>query len=237
MRILPLAIAMLVTLATAASHAEEGRLPDIGSSAGMVLGPAEQGEYGGMLLAQLRHYDYVLDDPLIDGWLRTLGTRLGASSDRPQQSFTFFMLKDRSVNAFATLGGYVGTNAGLVLTAGSEDEVAAVLSHEVAHVTQSHVLRSVERAQKDSVPVLLAMLGAIAVASQAGGESADDAAMAAMMGAQGLMAQRQIDYTRSNESEADRLGMRALARSGTSPTRWPRCFERMQAFVAHKPGR
>ena len=236
MRILPLALAVAIIGAPWVAPAQEGRLPDIGSSAGMVLGPAEQGEYGAMLLAQLRHYDYVLDDPLIDGWLRTLGTRLGASSDRPQQAFTFFMLKDRSVNAFATLGGYVGTNAGLVLTAGSEDEVAAVLSHEVAHVTQSHVLRSVERAQKDSVPVLLAMLGAIAVASQAGGESADDAAMAAMMSAQGLMAQRQIDYTRSNESEADRLGIRTLARSGYQPDAMATMFERMQALSRTNQG-
>lgn len=236
MRILPLVAAMAITLTTGTAPAQDGRLPDIGSSAGMVLGPTEQGEYGAMLLAQLRHYDYVLDDPLIDGWLRTLGTRLRASSDRPQQEFTFFMLKDRSVNAFATLGGYIGTNAGLVLTAGSEDEVAAVLSHEVAHVTQAHVLRSVERAQKDSVPVLLAMLGAIAVASQAGGESADDAAMAAMMSAQGLMAQRQIDYTRSNESEADRLGIRTLARSGYEPDAMAAMFERMQALSRTNQG-
>ncbi|HST45901.1 MAG TPA: M48 family metalloprotease [Luteimonas sp.] len=236
MRILPLAAAFALTCAISVAGAQEGRLPDIGSSAGMVLGPAEQSEYGAMLLAQLRHYDYVLDDPLIDGWLRTLGTRLRASSDRPQQEFTFFMLKDRSVNAFATLGGYIGANAGLVLTAGSEDEVAAVLSHEVAHVTQAHVLRGVERAQKDSVPVLLAMLGAIAVASQVGGESSDDAAMAAMMSAQGLMAQRQIDYTRSNESEADRLGIRTLARSGYEPDAMATMFERMQALSRTNQG-
>ena len=239
MRLLPATIAL--TLAFAATTAPtpapaQQRLPDIGSSAGTLLGPVQQREYGQMLLAQLRHYDYVLDDPLIDSWMRTLGNRLAAASDQPEQSFTFFMIKDRSINAFATLGGYIGTNAGLVLAAGSEDEVAGVLAHEVAHVTQAHVLRGVERAQRDSIPILLAMLGAVAVASQTDSRSSGNAAMAAVAGAQGLMVQRQIDYTRSNESEADRLGMRTLARSGYEPGAMATMFERMQAMSRTNQG-
>ncbi len=221
--------ALVLAVASLCAPAQETRLPDIGSSAGAVLSPARQAEYGQMLLAQLRHYDYVLEDPLVEGWLRGAGTRLAAASDQPQQPFTFFMMRDRSINAFATLGGYIGMNAGLVLAAETEDEVAAVLAHEVAHVTQSHVLRGVERAQRDQVPMLLAMLGAIAVASQSGSNSSDDAAMAVLAGAQGLALQRQIDYTRSNESEADRLGIRTLARSGYDPDAMASMFERMQA--------
>jgi beta-barrel assembly-enhancing protease len=230
------AAAITLALASVCAPAQESRLPDIGSSAGAVLGPAQQREYGQMMLAQLRHYDYVLDDPLVDGWLRGVGSRLAAASDQPRQEFTFFMLRDRQVNAFATLGGYIGTNAGLVLTAESEDEVAAVIGHEIAHVTQEHVLRSVERAQKDSVPILLAMLGAIAVASQSSSTSADNAAMAALASAQGLMVQRQIDYTRSNESEADRLGIRTLARGGYDPDAMAGMFERMQALSRTNQG-
>ncbi len=237
MRLLPANTAVLVlAFAAGTAPAQEQRLPDIGSSAATLLGPVQQEEYGRMLLAQLRHYGYILDDPLVDSWLRGLGGRLSAASDRPTQDFTFFMMKDRSVNAFATLGGYVGTNAGLVLTAGSEDEVAGVLAHEVAHVTQSHVLRGVERAQRDSVPMLLAMLGAIAVASQSDSNSSGDAAMAAIASAQGLAAQRQIDYTRSNESEADRLGMRTLSRSGYDTNAMARMFERMQALSRTNQG-
>ncbi|QDW67384.1 M48 family metalloprotease [Luteimonas granuli] len=235
MRLLPATAALVLALAAAAAPAQT-RLPDIGSSAGTLLGPAQQREYGQMLLAQLRHYDYVLDDPLIDAWLHALGSRLAAASDQPEQSFTFFMMKDRSLNAFATLGGYIGTNAGLVLAAASEDEVAGVLAHEVAHVTQAHVLRGVERAQRDSVPILLAMLGAVAVASQAGGSSSGEATMAALASAQGLLVQRQIDYTRSNESEADRIGMRTLARSGYDTAAMARMFERMQALSRTNQG-
>lgn len=229
MRFTALAASLAFCIAAVTVSAQDTRLPDMGSSAGEVLSPARQAEYGGMLLSQLRHYDIILDDPLIDGWLQSVGHRLAAVSDKPQQPFTFFMLRDRQINAFATLGGYIGTNAGLVLAAETEDEVAAVLSHEIAHVTQTHVLRSVERAQKDSVPILLAMLGAIAVAQSAGGNSSDDAAMAAMASAQGLLAQRQIDYTRSNEAEADRLGIQTLARSGYAPAAMASMFTRMQA--------
>ncbi|MGY0559175.1 M48 family metalloprotease [Luteimonas sp. A277] len=224
-------IATLLTLVFAGSHAaaQDNRLPDIGSSAGTVLSPSQQEEYGEMLLAQLRHYDMVLEDPLVDHWLRTTGNRLASASDQPRQSFTFFMMRDRSINAFATLGGYIGVNVGLVLTAETEDEVAAVMSHEIVHVTQNHVLRSVERAQRDSMPMLLAMLGAIALAASTDSSSSGDAGMAAIASIQGLALQRQIDYTRSNESEADRIGMRTLARSGYDVDSMATMFERMQA--------
>jgi predicted Zn-dependent protease len=227
--LLTLAIASL--LLPAAGAAQDSRLPDIGSSAGGVLSPAQQEEYGAMTLSQLRNYGYTLDDPLLGGWLQSIGERLGASSDKPKQRFTFFLLRQRDINAFATLGGYIAVNAGLVLAADSEDEVAAVMSHEIAHVTQSHVLRAVERAQRDSIPILLAMLGAIAVAQSSGGNSSDDAMMAAVMSAQGLMAQRQIDYTRGNESEADRIGIRTLARAGYDPTAMAGFFEQLQSVV------
>jgi predicted Zn-dependent protease len=230
MRLSVAVAALTCSLAAAVAPAQDTKLPDIGSSANELLTPARQAEYGSMMLSQLRHYGLILDDPLIDGWLQSVGHRLAAASDKPQHPFVFFMLKDRAFNAFATLGGYVGTNAGLVLTAESEDEVAGVLSHEVSHVTQTHVLRSVERAQKDSVPIVLAMLGAIAIAHSSGGNSADDAAMAAMATAQGLMQQRQINYTRSNESEADRIGIQTLVRAGYDPQAMVSMFGRMQSI-------
>ena len=209
-----LALVLTLAVATPLASAQESSLPDIGSSAGELLTPARQAEYGGMLLRELRNYNYLLQDPLLDEWLQGMGGRLGADSDQPRQPYTFFLLGDRQINAFATLGGYIGVNAGLILTAEREDEVAAVLSHEIAHVTQQHVLRGVERAQRDQIPILLGMLGAIALAQAAGGSSSGDASQAAMASAMGLMQQRQIDYTRSNESEADRVGIQTLGRAG-----------------------
>jgi len=217
--------------------AQESRLPDIGSSAGELLTPARQAEYGGMLLRELRNYNYLLDDPILDEWLQSVGSQLGADSAQPRQPFTFFLLKDRQINAFATLGGYIGMNAGLILTAEREDEVAAVLAHEVAHVTQQHVLRGVERAQRDQLPILLGMLGAIVLAQAAGGTSSADASQAAIAGAMGLIQQRQINYTRSNESEADRVGIQTLARAGYDPDAMAGFFERMaQAGRSNRGG-
>ncbi len=232
-----LAAALAGALAfTAAASAQEARLPDIGSSAGSVLSPAKQAEYGALTLAQLRHEGYVLDDPLLGGWLDDVGQRLGGASDKPQQRFTFFMLRDRQINAFATLGGYIAINAGLVLAADREDEVAGVLSHEVAHVTQQHVLRGAERAQRDSIPIMLAMLGAIIAAQQAGGTSSGDATQAAVLGGMGLLQQRQIDYTRDNESEADRIGIRAMARGGYNPEGMADFFEKLQSVIRVNQG-
>lgn len=225
----PALLALALTLAAAAPSglAQDTGLPDIGSSAGELLTPARQAEYGGMMLRELRNYDYLLEDPLLDQWLQRMGGALGADSDRPRQPYTFFMLRDRQINAFATLGGYIGVNAGLILTAEREDEVAAVLSHEVAHVTQQHVLRGVERAQRDQIPILLGMLGAIVLAQAAGGSSSGDASQAALASAMGLMQQRQIDYTRSNESEADRVGIRTLSRAGYDVDAMAAFFERL----------
>ena len=230
-RLLPATLAFALAAASGAVIAQSRNLPDIGSSAGNVLSPAKQAEYGAMVLAQLRHEGYIIDDPLLDGWMRDVGSRLGGASERPNQPFTFFMLRDRQINAFATLGGYIGMNAGLILEAQREDEVAGVLAHEIAHVTQQHVLRGAERAQRDSLPIMLATLGAIIAAQQAGGNSSGDATAAAVMSGMGLIAQRQIDYTRDNESEADRLGIRNLARSGYDPEAMADFFQTLQSVV------
>lgn len=231
-----LVLALTLALAVPIAPAQESSLPDIGSSAGELLTPARQAEYGGMLLRQLRNYNYLLEDPVLDEWMQDLGAKLGADSDQPRQPFTFFLMKDRQINAFATLGGYIGMNAGLILTAEREDEVAAVLSHEIAHVTQNHVLRGVERAQRDQIPILLAMLGAVVLAQAAGGSSTGEASEAAIASAMGLMQQRQINYTRSNESEADRVGIYTLARAGYDVGAMAGFFERMSQVTRGNRG-
>lgn len=235
LRALLLTTAVTLALAMPLAQAQE-KLPDIGSSAGELLTPARQAEYGAMMLRELRNYGYLLDDPLVNDWLQTMGTRLGSNSDQPRQPYTFFVMKDRQINAFATLGGYIGVNAGLVLTAEREDEVAAVLSHEIAHVTQQHVLRGVERAQRDQIPILLGMLAAVVAAQASNSTSSGNATMAAISSGMGLMQQRQINYTRSNESEADRLGIRTLSRSGYDVDAMAGFFERMASAMRGNEG-
>lgn len=233
LRPLLLSASLAVAAGAAAQEAPSG-LPDIGSSAGEILSPAQEKMYGQMTLRELRRYGLLLEDPLVEAYFQNLGFRLVARSEKPRHPFTFFMVKSRDINAFATLGGYIGVNAGLVLTAEREDEVAAVVAHEIAHVTQRHVLRGAERAQKDSIPIALAMLGALIAASQAGVE--DDAVQAAIVGGVGLMQQRQINYTRSNEHEADRLGVHTLARAGYDPIAMADFFARMERAMRGNQG-
>jgi len=210
-----------------------GTLPEMGSSAAELLTPAQEQAYGGMMLRQLRAYDMVIDDPLLEGYLQGLGYRLASRSDRPVQPFTFFLMRSRQINAFATIGGYIGMNAGLILTAEREDEVAAVMAHEIAHVTQRHVLRAVEKAQRDQLPIMLGMLGAILASSQAG---SGDGVQAAIVGGMSMIQQRQIDYTRSNEHEADRLGIQTLSRAGYEPIAMADFFARMERQMRGNTG-
>jgi len=218
-------------LAAVPAAAQETALPELGSSAGELITPQQEAQYGAYTLYQLRQMNLLLEDPLVEAWLQTMGHRLGASSDNPKQPYTFFMLRERQINAFATLGGYIGMNSGLVLTARREDEVAGVLGHEISHVTQRHVVRSVERAKKEQIPIMLAALGMVIAAQSAGGDSrsGDNATMAAVIGSQALMMQRQIDYTRANESEADRIGIQTLNRAGYDVDALGDFFARMES--------
>src|SRR3990167_10276906 len=140
--LLATAIAFALGLACSPADAQDKSLPDIGSSAGELLTPAEESQYGAYTLYQLRRFGYLLEDPLIDSWMGTMGHRLGAASDRPAQPLNFFLMRDRQIKPFAPRRGYIGINAGIVLTAESEDEVAGVVAHEISHVTQRHVLRN-----------------------------------------------------------------------------------------------
>lgn len=219
-----------------AVRAQDGRLPSMGSSAESLLSPAQQQGYGEMMLMQLRHMNLTLEDPLLNEWIQSVGHKLVAANNQQDASFHYFLMREREINAFATLGGYVGVNAGLILLAEKEDELAGVLAHETAHVTQAHVLRAVEQAKRDQLPILLAMLGAIAVSQTAGGSSAANGTIAAVMSAQGLIAQRQINYTRGREAEADRVGIRLLSRAGYSADAMASFFERMQGALRANRG-
>ncbi len=189
------------------------RLPDIGSSAATAASPGEMREYGASLLRELRSYNMILDDPLVSDYINSLGYRLVSFSDGADQPFTFFVVRSNEINAFAAPGGYLGFNIGLINSVASEDELAAVIGHEIAHITQQHTLRAFEDSKKSTLPIALAMLGAL-VATR--GRS-DDAGQAAILGGVSLMQQRAINFTRYDEIEADRVGIQTLARAGYDP--------------------
>jgi predicted Zn-dependent protease len=230
--LLALTLACAATLAASiapAFAAGSQNLPDIGSSAGQVLSPELQKAYGEQTLQEMRRQGLVLDDPLLEDWLQGVGDRIGPYSNRPSQEFHFFIVRDRDINAFATIGGYIAVNAGLILATTSEDELAAVMSHEIAHVTQNHLLRAVEEQKKDTLPIALAMLAAVIATSKSNSTSAGNAAEAAVAAGTGLMEQMQINFTRDNETEADHVGIQTLARAGYDPLAMASFFGRLQA--------
>ncbi len=197
-------------------------LPDFGNSADRLTTEQQEYEVGLKMLRQMRTYDMVVEDALIQEYLDNLAFSLVENSDANELKFTFFMVDNRQVNAFAAPGGFIGVNAGLVLTAQDESEVAAVLAHEIAHISQRHMVRYFESARKATLPIALAMIGALVAA---GGDG--DVASAALIGGSGLMQQASINFTRHNEYEADRIGIRTLSRAGHDPMAMAVFFGRM----------
>ncbi|MEO8672678.1 MAG: M48 family metalloprotease [Tahibacter sp.] len=222
-------VAMLCTgLASARDSAV--RLPDIGSSAGQIMSPREERSYGASMLHEMRSLNLVLDDPLLNDYITTTGYRLVARSDKPNQHYTFFIVRDLGINAFAAPGGFIGVNAGLLTTTTEESELAAVLAHEIAHISQDHMLRAFEDSKKASLPIALAMLGAILASQGASGDGAE----AAIVTGTSLIHQRQINFTRQDEIEADRVGIQTLVRAGFNPDAMAGFFGRMERAL--RPG-
>lgn len=226
LKCLPMIVAALCT-GLAGAQERGVRLPDIGSSAASAVSPEEMKEYGASMLHEMRAYNMIFDDPLVSDYMHSLGYRLVSYSDGANLAFTFFVVRSNDINAFAAPGGYIGTNIGLITAMGSEDELAAVIAHEIAHVTQQHLLRAFEDSKKSTLPIALAMIGAL-VATR--GRS-DDAGQAAIMGGLSLMQQRAINFTRYDEIEADRVGIQSLARAGYDPLAMADTFATMQRVM------
>ena len=222
-----LAAALACALMTFGAGAQDTsvRLPDLGSSANALVSPQEAQDYGAAMLRQMRALDMVVDDAMLDDYINDLGYRLVAASDKPKDHFSFFIVKEDVINAFAAPGGYIAVNSGLINITNSESELAGVIAHEIGHITQNHLQRAFEASKKDAPLLALVLLGAIAAGA---GAHAGDAAGAVLMGGQGLMLQRQINFTRKDEVEADRAGIQTLANAGYDPNAMAAFFERMQ---------
>ncbi len=206
-------------------------LPDIGDSAGSLLSPEHERRLGNAFLRQVRQRAPVVYDPEVEEYINTLGFKLASNSDNSSQPFTFFVIKDPLVNAFAGPGGVIGMHSGVILNSESESELAAVMAHEIAHVTQRHLVRFFEEADRMSLPMAAAIIGAIIVGTQN-----SQAGAAALAATAGLNIQNQINFTRANEQEADRIGMQILQRADFDPRGMPAFFERLQQASKYYQG-
>ena len=219
-------LALVLALCSAQAPAKgDDDLPDLGDSSTRVLSAEREREYSDSLLRQLRNYDLSIEDPELVEYLETLAYSLVQATGRTETTFHFELIDVPVVNAFASPGGVVVTFSELMLTAENEAELAGVIAHEIAHVTQRHIARAMESSIEDVLPILLGA-AALAIATQGQG----DGAQAAVAGGMALLQQRQINFTRDNEHEADRVGIQTLAKAGFDPAGMADFFARIGAL-------
>ncbi len=211
----------LAALAPLASG--ETVLPDLGGSGEAVLSPQTERRLGESVVRDIRQNDptYV-DDPELAEYLGTLGAKL-TSAAHARYDFQFFVLRDPTINAFALPGGFVGVHTGLITAADTESELASVLAHEIAHVTQRHISRMFGKEQKMQLPTMAALAAAILL-----GRSRPDLAAGAAAAAQAGSVSAQLAYSRDFEREADRVGLDTLEKAGFDARAMPAFFEKMQ---------
>ncbi len=197
-------------------------LPEIGTTAASTLTIEKEIEYGDAYMRMLRASMPVISDPLLSEYVQDLGHRLVANASDVRTPFNFFMIQNREINAFAFFGGHVAIHSGLFLHAKTESELASVVAHEIAHITQRHLARSMEDQAKKSPATMAALIGSLMLAI-----ASPEAGIAAIHATTAASAQGQINYTRSNEKEADRIGITTLAKSGFNVQAMPRFFGRL----------
>jgi len=217
---LPYLLALILLFVPAALA--EG-LPELGEVSQVGFSSSQERQLGESIMREIRADPSYYDDAEAADYINNLGSRLVTRGSDTRQEFEFFLIQDNQINAFALPGGFVGVNTGLLLSAQGESEVASVLAHEIAHVTQHHIARLITQ-QKQSQ---LMSLAALAVAILAARSNSDVAGAAATFGQAGV-AQSQLNFTRGNEQEADRIGLQILEKSGYDPHAMPTFFERLQ---------
>lgn len=215
---------ILLSVQASADFDPQTALPDIGNSAQKTMSLAEEQRLGDEIMRYVRRAEPLVEDPELVEYIEGLGHRL--ASNLPEQAFPyhFFIIQSPVINARAQFGGYIGINAGLILASQSENELASVVAHEIAHVSQRHLTRGIEAGQRISLPSLAGMIAAILLAGQN-----PQASMAALYGGMAGSIQSQLNYTRANEEEADRVGIQLLSSSGMDPRGMAGFFSRLQS--------
>jgi predicted Zn-dependent protease len=205
-------------------------LPTLGDTARADLSPVLERRLGEEIMNDIRRdRDYLDDDPILE-FLNNFGENLVAASPgargETNADFFFFAVRDPMINAFALPGGFIAVHSQLLIAAQSESELASVLSHEIGHVSQRHIARMLGQQKQDALLPLAAFILAALVGKAGGGA---DAAMGVMMGGQGLAIQRQLNFSRDAEREADRVGFQTMRAAGYDTTGMVAFFKRLQS--------
>ena len=212
----------LSSINISARQNDKNKLPEIGAAGTSVLSIEKERIIGDAMMRQLRGQQAVMNDPILNEYINTLGNDMVKNARDVNYSFEFFLVNNKEINAFAFFGGHIGVHSALITTADNESELASVLAHEISHVTQRHLARKIE-AQQRTQPLSTAGLISgilIALVNPTVGMAALSTSMAASQ-------QASINYTRGNEQEADRVGIELLANSGYDPYGAPNFFSKL----------
>ena len=227
------AVAVTASVGVGASFGADGgsatqqNLPDLGSPANAAVSLDEEYHVGLSYVNEIRNTGTILTDPEISQYAQEIGHSLSSNADQDgQHQFYYFVLRDPVVNAFAIPGGFVAIQSGLILATRNENELAGVLAHETAHVTQRHIVRQILDQSHEGLLASAAMLAAVLLGATAG-RGSPGAVEGAILGSQSAMIQHQINYTRSSEFEADRIGIGTMATAGYDPLGMASFFDYM----------
>lgn len=213
---------LLFAILVPTAHADIN-LPELGDVSATVLSPLQEQRIAEQIMRDVYNSNQVLQDAEVTDYITSLGLKLAANSPDRRQEFRFFAVKDNSINAFAMPGGVIGVHTGLIVAANNESEVAGVLGHEIGHVVQRHLARMLAQQKTDS---LISMAGmALALLAARGSPQLSSGAMAA---ASAGAVQRQLDYTREHEREADRVGFQIMQGAGFDTRALATFFETLQ---------
>lgn len=197
-------------------------LPDIGDNTSPSIDMSAERELGIEIFRELRRTRPLIEDPELSDWIRALGNRLARHSGN-QGNLLFAIENNAAINAHTLAGGVIIINSGLILNTQSESELAAVMAHEIAHVSQRHIARMVADNKNNALLTGLGVLAGAAAASQS-----SDASQAILTGAIALQAHQQIAFSHRAEAEADRVGLRILAGAGFNPAAMPHFLEKLE---------
>ena len=216
-------ITCLLCLHSLSTQASNG-LPDLGHPSEQTLTPAEEEELGKAFIRALKTQAHLVEDELVVDYIRNLGLQLATNSPEQGRDYHFFVIDANEINAFAGPNATIGINKGLILAANNESQLASVVAHEIAHVTQKHLTRAYQAGEDASLTTIATVLAGILVSS------ADPTAGAALVfGGMASGMQQQINFTRSNEYEADRVGIQILDNSNINPVGMIEFFEILQS--------
>jgi beta-barrel assembly-enhancing protease len=217
------AVSVIVSAAWAAgvgtgtgSSAVDQDLPDLGSPATAAVSLEDEYRAGLGWFSEIRKSGQIIEDPEISDYIQEIGHSLSSRAEEGQHQFYYFVLKEPVINAFAMPGGFIAINSGLILATSNENELAGVMAHETAHVTQRHLVRGLIDQSHAGLISTAAMLAAILLGATAG-HGSPDAMEGAILATQSAAIQHQINYTRANEFEADRIGIGTMASAGYDP--------------------